>query len=189
MPRTGPTYSLPEAAFVPNTTISSAAVNDDFSDIAEALTNSLARNGAGGMTGVLPLDNTGFNFLSDPDTGIYRAAANELVIKAGGTDVVGIDAAGIRVQGILQSFGDVKAGNATSANTVLTPVGQVVLWTTLSYPAGYLLADGSAVSRTTYAGLFAVIGTTYGPGNGTTTFNIPLINSISATLNYVIRAL
>ncbi|RWZ78929.1 MAG: hypothetical protein EOT05_00085 [Candidatus Microsaccharimonas sossegonensis] len=40
-------------------------------------------------------------------------------------------------------------------------------------PSGYLLEDGSAVSRTTYAALFAVIGTTYGAGNGSTTFNLP----------------
>lgn len=40
-------------------------------------------------------------------------------------------------------------------------------------PTGWLLADGSAVSRTTYARLFAAIGTTYGVGDGTTTFNLP----------------
>lgn len=40
-------------------------------------------------------------------------------------------------------------------------------------PTGWLLCDGSAVSRTTYAALFAIIGTTYGAGNGTTTFNVP----------------
>ena len=44
-------------------------------------------------------------------------------------------------------------------------------WT--SAPQGFLLEDGLAVSRTTYAGLFAVIGTTYGAGNGSTTFNLP----------------
>jgi len=38
---------------------------------------------------------------------------------------------------------------------------------------GCLLADGSAVSRTTYAGLFAAIGTTFGSGDGTSTFNLP----------------
>lgn len=42
-----------------------------------------------------------------------------------------------------------------------------------SLPAGWLWADGSAVSRTTYADLFAAIGTTYGAGDGTTTFNLP----------------
>lgn len=40
-------------------------------------------------------------------------------------------------------------------------------------PTGYLMADGSAVSRTTYAALFAVCGTTYGAGDGSTTFNLP----------------
>jgi microcystin-dependent protein len=40
-------------------------------------------------------------------------------------------------------------------------------------PAGWLLEDGSAVSRTTYAALFAVIGTTYGAGDGSLTFNLP----------------
>lgn len=40
-------------------------------------------------------------------------------------------------------------------------------------PAGYLLADGSAVSRATFADLFSQISTLYGPGNGSTTFNIP----------------
>ena len=42
-----------------------------------------------------------------------------------------------------------------------------------SPPAGYLYCDGSAVSRSTYSVLFTAIGTTYGAGNGTTTFNIP----------------
>lgn len=53
------------------------------------------------------------------------------------------------------------------------PVGSYIEggWTTA--PTGYLLADGSAVSRTTYANLFAVFGTTYGAGNGSTTFNLP----------------
>lgn len=40
-------------------------------------------------------------------------------------------------------------------------------------PSGYLLCDGSAVSRTTYSALFTAIGTTWGAGNGTTTFNLP----------------
>lgn len=40
-------------------------------------------------------------------------------------------------------------------------------------PTGWLICDGAAISRTTYAGLFSAIGTTYGAGNGTTTFNVP----------------
>lgn len=41
------------------------------------------------------------------------------------------------------------------------------------FPTGWLLCDGSAISRTTFATLFAAIGTTFGAGNGTTTFNVP----------------
>ena len=48
---------------------------------------------------------------------------------------------------------------------------------TESIPDGYLLCDGSAVSRTTYAALFSVIGTTYGEGDGASTFNLPDLQS------------
>ena len=44
-------------------------------------------------------------------------------------------------------------------------------------PAGYLLCDGAAVSRTMYPDLFSVIGTTYGAGDGSTTFNVPDYNT------------
>jgi len=54
-----------------------------------------------------------------------------------------------------------------------TPVGTIIVWSTSTAPAGYLICDGSAVSRTTYAALFAVIGTTYGEGDGNSTFNLP----------------
>ena len=40
-------------------------------------------------------------------------------------------------------------------------------------PSGYLICDGSAISRTTYSALFNVIGVSYGAGNGSTTFNLP----------------
>jgi|TARA_A100000172_G_scaffold80729_1_gene71134 microcystin-dependent protein len=53
------------------------------------------------------------------------------------------------------------------------PTGTVVPWTKSSVATGFLECDGSAVSRSTYAALFAVIGTTYGAGNGSSTFNVP----------------
>jgi len=60
-----------------------------------------------------------------------------------------------------------------SAITAATTVGAIQMWPTTSAPSGYLLCDGSAVSRTTYSGLYAVIGTTFGAGDTTTTFNLP----------------
>ena len=53
------------------------------------------------------------------------------------------------------------------------PTATIVPWTDASVPSGFLECDGSAVSRTTYADLFAIVGTTYGVGNGSTTFNVP----------------
>jgi hypothetical protein len=51
--------------------------------------------------------------------------------------------------------------------------GEVKPFAGAAAPAGYLLAFGQTISRTDYAGLFAVCGTTYGAGNGSTTFNLP----------------
>lgn len=53
------------------------------------------------------------------------------------------------------------------------PAGAMWMWPAASPPAGWLVCDGSAVSRTTYANLFTAIGTTWGGGNGSTTFNLP----------------
>jgi len=53
------------------------------------------------------------------------------------------------------------------------PTGMPADWLTSTPPTGWLVRDGSAISRTTYADLFAVLGTTYGVGNGSTTFNLP----------------
>jgi microcystin-dependent protein len=55
----------------------------------------------------------------------------------------------------------------------LEVVGAIKIYAGSSAPTGYLLCDGTAVSRTTYAALFAICSTTYGAGNGTTTFNLP----------------
>jgi microcystin-dependent protein len=56
----------------------------------------------------------------------------------------------------------------------IVPTGGVIMWTSATLPSGWLLCDGSAYARTgTYAALYAVIGTTFGAGNGTTTFNVP----------------
>jgi microcystin-dependent protein len=54
-----------------------------------------------------------------------------------------------------------------------TPVGAVISWPTEVEPTGWLPCEGAAISRDTYAALFAVLGVKFGPGNGVTTFNLP----------------
>lgn len=61
--------------------------------------------------------------------------------------------------------------SGTSGQSVAAGTSVSGWWS--SVPSGYLFEDGSAVSRSTYAALFAVIGTTHGVGNGSTTFNLP----------------
>lgn len=60
-----------------------------------------------------------------------------------------------------------------AAQYALCPTGCVIGFTTPTAPNGFLNCDGSAVSRTTYAALWAVMGITHGAGDGSTTFNVP----------------
>ena len=75
----------------------------------------------------------------------------------------------------------------------LAEVGQLALFATSASKDGWLISLGQDVSRTTYANLFAVIGETYGAGNGTTTFglpdfeNIPAVPSGSGSFSYFIK--
>lgn len=69
------------------------------------------------------------------------------------------------------SYGGGSGG--TGGDTV--PIGSIVPFASDTIPNGWLLCDGSAVSRTTYSELFAIIGTAHGIGDGSTTFNVPNI--------------
>lgn len=70
-----------------------------------------------------------------------------------------------------------RASGTWKPSMILSP-GDVKFTTSNVAPAGrWILANGTAVSRTTYALLFAEIGTTYGTGNGSTTFNLPNLQS------------
>jgi microcystin-dependent protein len=66
-----------------------------------------------------------------------------------------------------------NGAGATAWVQPASTTGFISMWPTSSVPTGWLECNGAAISRTTFAALFAVIGTTYGPGNGSTTFNIP----------------
>ena len=67
--------------------------------------------------------------------------------------------------------------NWLKSNSISVAVGTVISFAGKTIPSGYLLCNGAAVSRSEYANLFQVIGTTYGRGNGSTTFNLPNLDS------------
>ena len=54
-----------------------------------------------------------------------------------------------------------------------TATGTILPWSAASLPTGFLECAGAAVSRSTYSALFAIVGTTYGAGDGSSTFNLP----------------
>lgn len=68
---------------------------------------------------------------------------------------------------------DADAAAARATLGVGNVTGQVAFFAMSTTPNGWLKANGASVSRTTYAGLFSVIGTTYGVGDGSTTFGLP----------------
>lgn len=89
--------------------------------------------------------------------------------------------AGITVSsgGVAATGNSTVTGNLTVTGTLtagadsMIPSGVMMDFAAASAPSGWLACDGSAVNRTTYASLFAAIGTTWGTGDGSTTFNLP----------------
>lgn len=65
------------------------------------------------------------------------------------------------------------SGLSASLTAATIPPGVIAPYVAAAAPTGWLLCDASAVSRATYAALFAIISTTYGVGDGSTTFNVP----------------
>ena len=92
-----------------------------------------------------------------------------LAVGRGGTGVV-------TISGLVKGNGASAFSAAVDGTDYLGPnsmTGLIAFYPINSIPTGWLRCDGSAYSRTTYAKLFAKIGTTYGAGNGSTTFNVP----------------
>jgi len=78
------------------------------------------------------------------------------------------------LSGVTSAIQDqIDAVNTAVSEVVSVPSGTVINVAMQTAPTGYLKADGTAVSRATYAALFAAIGTTFGVGDGATTFNLP----------------
>jgi phage-related tail fiber protein len=67
----------------------------------------------------------------------------------------------------------VTINGTTGEISSAVPSGLIMFYGSSTLPSGYLKCNGAAISRTTYAALFAAIGTTFGVGDGSTTFNVP----------------
>ena len=141
-------------------------MNSDLSDIATALTGSLPTNGSTGMIGQLKLPDgstsaPSLSFTNELTTGLIRPSTGQMSVVVQGTQVGYFDSNGWE--------GSVKSG---------VPVGTLVDFAGSAAPTFWILCHGQAISRTTYSVLFAVIGTTYGVGDGSTTFNLPDLRGV-----------
>ena len=105
--------------------------------------------------------------------------ATDIVIKTDGTASSGN---GISFQNsssteifAIEADGEIQAaqGRIKDKSGYLAPVGSMMMYAGSSAPTGWLLCDGTAISRTTYSDLFSTISTTYGVGDGFDTFNTP----------------
>ncbi len=92
------------------------------------------------------------------------------ILYGQGTSAILVTAAGTENQ-LLQAGSTGTPAFATV--TALNPSGAIIMWGATSTPTGYLPCDGAAISRSTYADLFSAISTSYGVGDGATTFNVP----------------
>ncbi|KJC55491.1 hypothetical protein UB31_00485 [Bradyrhizobium sp. LTSP849] len=120
-------------------------------------------------------------FAGDTDTGLYQATANTVSLAVGGVNVLTASSGSLGVTGSVLASGGV-AGAAIAATGAysggtgqLVTIGSVTMWLADTLPAegGYCWANGGTLSRTAYPVLWALWGTKYGAGDGSTTFNVP----------------
>jgi microcystin-dependent protein len=135
-------------------------------------TDAMAINSNAGRT--LFTSNTSFDFVGAGDFLIY---GNNVGIGTT-TPTNKLDINGdLRIQTITPGSGADVALVADATGVVKqvapNPVGEIIIYPMATAPTGYLICDGSAISRTTFSDLFAILGTSYGPGDGATTFNLP----------------
>jgi microcystin-dependent protein len=153
-------YTVPNT-FTSGTTITAAGHNQNWADIGTEMTNSLPRDGQAAMTGQLKAATgteaaPGLSFSADTNTGFLPSGSDEIDIIIGGVSV-----------------GQFDSGGFDGSISGVPPAGSILAYGGTSEPSGYLFCYGQAVSRATYADLFAAIGTAHGVGDGSTTFNLP----------------
>jgi microcystin-dependent protein len=142
---------------------------------------------AGGLTGtpnitvgtVSGTTITASTQFSGPGTGLSGTATSLTAGAAtNATNATNVVSGGTIASNVTATTQAAGTNNTTVATTafVLTngaPTGGIMMWGTGTAPTGWLLCAGAAVSRSTYSALFAIIGTTFGVGDGSTTFNLP----------------
>jgi microcystin-dependent protein len=114
---------------------------------------------------------SGGNFqVSATDIGL---TATDIALTATGNDLGSITLTGSYGVTLNSTSGDRNVNIEPDCRFNMMPTATIIQNVSATVPSGFLYCDGQAVSRSTYARLFAFIGTAFGAGNGSTTFNVP----------------
>jgi microcystin-dependent protein len=119
------------------------------------------------------IDDTTFTSDAIQGTTLQVVSPGKLAVSAGGITSNELAAGSVTTNALADG-----AVTQAKASNMLLPAGAIMAFAMNGAPSGWLAANGSAVSRTTYANLFAAIGTAYGSGDGSTTFNLPNLQGI-----------
>lgn len=146
-------------------TIEAAKFNAIINDLYACLTQVIAKDGQTVITGILQWADKASNLDA---LGAVSLTATQVVdgVKTFSSAPVS-SAAAVAADELM------RKGEVDSAVAAAVPSGAVMPFARNTAPSGWLKCDGSLVSRTTYAALFTAIGTTFGAGDGSTTFALP----------------
>lgn len=191
------TLSAAQVGYATSTNVAGAAVLRDGSGNFSAGTITASLNGnAATVSNITRTTDTTTDLNSLTTSGFYRVNTNtntpfpygQMITAYGGGDTIGQLYFNYTNGYIYTRAGNPAivggAGSWSAWRTVLNdanvssyvnsvPTGAIMPYAAATAPTGWLLCYGQAVSRTTYAALFALVGTTYGAGDGSTTFNVP----------------
>ncbi len=102
-----------------------------------------------------------------------QSMLSQVLLRSGVAPMTGnLNMNGFSISGLLDGSADNDAATVAQTKRAV-PIGAIVSFAGTSSPAGWMLCYGQAVSRSTYSSLFAAIGTSFGAGDGSTTFNLP----------------
>jgi microcystin-dependent protein len=105
--------------------------------------------------------------------GIYKSTPSGMVAVVAGDIQTNAMVECVYDSALNGGLGGFQLVNSAAGAASFIPPGSMMMYAATAAPSGWLLCNGSAVSRTTYATLFSAISTTYGTGDGSTTFNVP----------------
>jgi len=144
-------------------------------DAAVAVASGASAGAFAAGTAALP----GLYVAGSPSTGFFSPAANQVALSLNGTQALLMGGTALVTTLSIASTAGIAAATIGSVGAYsggtgqLVPVGSTMIWWTNVCPTGYIWCNGANISRTTYPQLFALWGTAYGAGDGSTTFGIP----------------